>query len=346
MIIFLYGQDTYRSRQKLKEIIEQYKKIHKSGLNLICLDGENLKFEDFRDTTRQTPMFAEKKLLILSNIFANQDFKEKFFKDSKDFLELKDTILFYEENEISGEDKFFNFLKSKTETQSFQPLGGEKLKNWARQEFSKLKTEISPEAVNRLINFVGDDLWRLSNEIKKLVNYRASPQRGEGGKENEVFFDCKKEGKGEEDRSSSSPFAATREINVEDIELLVKPKIETAIFKTIDAIAQKNKKQALSLIHQHLEKGDSPLYLLSMINFQFRNLLMIKDLVERRRPYYSILKTTRLHPFVVKKSCQQASKFTLPELKKIYQKIFQADLNIKTGRTGPEMALDLFLTEI
>jgi len=73
---------------------------------------------------------------------------------------------------------------------------------------------------------------------------------------------------------------------------------------------------------------------------------MIKDLVERRRPYYSILKTTRLHPFVVKKSYQQASKFTLPELKKIYQKIFQADLNIKTGRTGPEMALDLFLTEI
>jgi DNA polymerase-3 subunit delta len=366
MILFLYGQDTYRARQKLKEIIEQYKnpasgenldsagikKIHKSGLSLIYLDGENLKFEDFRDIIQQTSMFDEKKLLILSNIFTNQDFKEKFLKNYKDFLKLKpstrakldaglvphrnevsgagDIILFYEENEISMKDIFFNFLKTKAKTQNFQSLGGEKLKSWIRQELSKLKTEIDSEAIDKLINFVGNDLWQMSNEIKKLVNYRAPRQRSEGGKENEVLFDHKK----------------GRKINVEDIELLVKPKIETAIFKTIDAIAQKNKKQTLLLIHQHLEKGDNPLYLLSMINFQFRNLLMIKDLIERHRPYYSILKMTHLHPFVVKKSCQQANKFTLQELKKIYQKIFQADLSIKTGKTTPETALDLLLTEI
>ena len=333
MILFLYGQDTYRARQKLKEIIEQYKnpasgenldsagikKIHKSGLSLIYLDGENLKFEDFRDIIQQTSMFDEKKLLILSNIFTNQNFKEKFLKNYKDFLKLKDIILFYEENEISSKDRFFNFLKTKAKTQNFQSLGGEKLKSWIRQELSKLKTEIDSGAIDKLINFVGNDLWQMSNEIKKLVNYRAPRQRSEG-----------KGGR----------------INVEDIELLVKPKIETAIFKTIDAIAQKNKKQALLLIHQHLEKGDNPLYLLSMINFQFRNLLMIKDLIERHRPYYSILKMTHLHPFVVKKSCQQANKFTLQELKKIYQKIFKADLDIKTGKITPETALDLLLTEI
>jgi DNA polymerase-3 subunit delta len=366
MILFLYGQDTYRARQKLKEIIEQYKnpasgenldsagikKIHKSGLSLIYLDGENLKFEDFRDIIQQTSMFDEKKLLILSNIFNNQDFKEKFLKNYKDFFKLKpstrakldaglvphrnevsgagDIILFYEENEISMKDIFFNFLKTKAKTQNFQSLGGEKLKSWIRQELSKLKTEIDSEAIDKLINFVGNDLWQMSNEIKKLVNYRAPRQWSEGGKENEVLFDHKKGGR----------------INVEDIELLVKPKIETAIFKTIDAIAQKNKKQALLLIHQHLEKGDNPLYLLSMINFQFRNLLMIKDLIERHKPYYSILKMTHLHPFVVKKSYQQANKFTLQELKKIYQKIFKADLDIKTGKITPETALDLLLTEI
>jgi len=335
MILFLYGQDTYRARQKLKEIIEQYKnpvsgenldsagikKIHKSGLSLIYLDDENLKFEDFRDIIQQTSIFDEKKLLILSNIFINQDFKEKFLKNYKDFLKLKDIILFYEENEISMKDRFFNFLKTKAETQNFQPLVGEKLKSWIRQELSKFKTEIDSGAIDKLINFVGNDLWQMSNEIKKLVNYKKGPV-------------------------SAKASSGKEKINVEDIELLVKPKIETAIFKTIDAIAQKNKKQALLLIHQHLEKGDNPLYLLSMINFQFRNLLMIKDLIERNRPYYSILKMTHLHPFVVKKSCQQVNKFTLQELKKIYQKIFQADLDIKTGKITPETALDLLLTEI
>ncbi|MCX6759024.1 MAG: hypothetical protein NT012_00415 [Candidatus Nealsonbacteria bacterium] len=373
MILFLYGQDTYRARQKLKEIIEQYenpasgenldfagiKKIHKSGLNLIYLDGENLKFEDFRDIIQQTSMFDEKKLLILSNIFTNQDFKEKFLKNYKDFLKLKpstrvnlgaglvpyrnevsgtgDIILFYEENEISTKDRFFDFLKTKAKTQNFQPLGGEKLKSWIRQELFKLKTEIDSEAIDKLINFVGNDLWQMSNEIKKLVNYKKGPVSAKASSGTRAAA------KGKEEDLYSSP---KEKINVKDIELLVKPKIETAIFKTIDAIAQKNKKQTLLLIHQHLEKGDNPLYLLSMINFQFRNLLMIKDLIERHRPYYSILKMTHLHPFVVKKSCQQANKFTLQELKKIYQKIFQADLSIKTGKTTPETALDLLLTEI
>lgn len=59
----------------------------------------------------------------------------------------------------------------------------------------------------------------MSNEIKKLVSY----------KNNKI-------------------------IKLEDIGLLVRSKIETDIFKTIDAIAEKNKKQALNLLHKHLEK--------------------------------------------------------------------------------------------
>ena len=95
-----------------------------------------------------------------------------------------------------------------------------------------------------------------------------------------------------------------------------------------------------------MEKGDNPLYLLSMINYQFKNLLIVKDLMGKQRPYYFIQKITRLHPFVVKKSYQQAGKFTFSELKKIYWKIFQADLDIKTGKINPETALDLLITGI
>ena len=83
-----------------------------------------------------------------------------------------------------------------------------------------------------------------------------------------------------------------------------------------------------------------------MINFQFRNLLTIKELIEKKLPYYKIINKSSLHPFIVKKSYQQAQKFTLQELKKIYQKIFETDLNIKTGRLDPQTALDLFIAEI
>lgn len=311
MIIFIYGQDTYRSRRKLNEIIEHHKKIHKSGLNLKYLNLNEKSFEDFKDEFQSISMFAEKKLIIFEEAFTNQNFKENFLKNSKKFVDSKDIVLFYETKETPRSDPLFKFLKKYTKSQEFEFLEGENLKNWAKKEIENYKVKIHLIALEKLIDYVGNDLWQMANEIRKLVSY----------KEN-------------------------KKIEVKDIELLVKPKIEPEIFKTIDAIASKNKKQALELIHKHLEKGDNPLYLLSMINFQFRNLLTIRDLIEKNKSPYALLEEAKLHPYVIKKSYSQAQKFKIDELKKIYQKIFQVDLAIKTGKVEPEVALDIFIAEI
>lgn len=146
-------------------------------------------------------------------------------------------------------------------------MDGEKLKRWAVKEFDNYKAEIEREALDEFLSFVGNNLWLMFNEAKKLINYA-------GGKK----------------------------IKLEDVRLLVRPKIEIDIFRTIDSLARKNRSEALNLIHKHLEKGDAPLYLLSMINFQFRNLLEIKYLAEKNIPYYAILKKSSLHPFVIKKA--------------------------------------------
>lgn len=311
MIIFLYGQDTYRSRHKLNEIVTKYKKTHKNGLNLKSYEGKDLKFEDFRDEVRQTPMFVKRKLIILRNVFSNLSFKENFLKDAKLFVDSEDVVLFYETEEISRTDRFFKFLKKNSKSQEFKLLEGAQLKKWAQKTFEGYRAKIEILGLEKLINYVGNDLWQFSNEIQKLVSFRKG-----------------------------------KTITTKDVGLLVKPKIETAIFDTIDAIASRNKKQAISLIHRHLEKGDHPLYLLSMINFQFRNLLTIKDLVERNTPFCLLSKETRLHPYVIKKSYFQAQKFTIDKLKKIYQKILEADLNVKKGKTEPVTALDSLIAEI
>ena len=317
MIIFLYGPDTYRSRQKLNEIVEHYKEIHKSGLDLKLLDLKEKDFQDFKNEAQIASMFSEKKLLVLKNAFENFDFKEKISAEIEKFAKSEEVILFYEE-EIK-KDKFFQTLKKFSEYQEFQLLDGERLKNWVKKEFKKYQAKIDSAVLEKLIEFVGNDLWQMANEIKKLVAYKTG--------HNQITTVTK----------------LCPEIEREDVELLVKSKIEIDIFKTIDAIAAKDKKRAIKLLKAHLEKGDSPLYLLSMINFQFRNLLIIKDLIEKNLSPYSF---TDIHPYVIKKSISLLGKFSFSELKKIYQKIFEVDLDIKTGKIEPEMALDLLITEI
>lgn len=311
MIIFLYGADTFRQKQKLNEIIESYKEKHKKGFGLIFFDCQKNDCQDLRNEIETGSIFKEKKLIVLRNVFSNKKFKDDFLENGKVFLESDDLILICEENDIDKRDGLFKFLEKKAKAQEFQSLSEEKLIAWIKNEFKKHKTEIDPYVARKLFIFAGDDVWQLENEIKKLICYSAG-----------------------------------KKITETDVVLLVRPKIENDIFKTIDSLTMGKKNEALRLIHKHLEKGDSPLYLLSMINFQFRNLLEVKDLMEKNTPYYGIIKKSGLHPFVVKKTYSQAQRFTISKLKKIYQKIFQADLSAKTGKMDPEDALDLLIASI
>jgi len=311
MIIFLYGSDTFRSKQKIKEIVEEYQKIHNTGLNFKILE-KDIDFEDFKNEVFSFSMFKEKKLIILKNIFDNKKFKENLSLVIDSIKENKNTILIiWQEGEPATSDYLFKLLKKIAKTQEFKKSEGLFLKKWIKKEAEKLGGSIDIQAVDKLIDFVGNDSWRLHNEIQKLVAFKKKMM-----------------------------------IQVKDVEFLMKPEIENNIFKTIDAIAEKNKKRAIQLVRQHLDNGESPLYLISMINFQFRNLLIVREMIERNIPYYLILKKSQLKPFLLQKTWKQSKQFSLSELKKIYSKIFKIDLEIKTGKIDPLLALDLLITRM
>ena len=283
MYLFLHGEDTYRSRQKLEEIVESYKKSNKSGLGLYFLDGESADFHNFMQELQTVSMFQEKKLIVLKNVFENPEFKNAFLAQAPKLADQPHIIIFYEESQIASNDSLFKFLAENAKVQEFEHLAGQKLRNWAKREFQKYGTDIDSLALETMAACVGSDLWRFSNEIKKI-----------------------------------SAFKKDKKVEIEDVRLLVRPKIEADIFKTIGSLASKNKKQALSSMRRHLEKGDSPLYLLAMINYQFRSLLT------RRNSYY----------------------FSPAEIKEIYGKLLETDLKIKTGQLDPQTALDLLIAEI
>ena len=184
------------------------------------------------------------------------------------------------------------------------------LKKWIVGEFKKNQCDIEVNALNLLIEYVKHDMWRLFQEIQKLSNYKKGV------------------------------------VTKEDVMLLVRPSIENYIFETIDSLASKNKKQAMVLLKNHINAGESPLYMLSMIAYQFRNFLVVKDALDRKVPYYLIAKSSGLHPFVVQKSMQLATRFSMENLQTIYRNIFEVDEAMKTGKIDPEMALEMLVAEL
>lgn len=297
----------------MKEIIERLNKESSDKLNIEYFDAKKINFQEFRDGFQTISMFSKKRLIILSNIFSNSELREDFLNFLKKKKDFKETIVFYEEEEIKKEDLLFKFFKKNVQFQEFRPLESRELKDWIIKEFDRYKVKISSEIPEVLAKFIGNDLWQLSNEIKKIATFK-----------------IKEKGK----------------VTLEDVVFLTKSKIETDIFTTIDAFSSGDKKKALTLIHRHLEKGDPPLYLLSMLKFQINNLLIVRDLVEKQMPFSYILNKSNLHPFVVRKNWRLAQKFGLEQLKKIYRKIFKLELKIKTGKIDPVLALDILIAEI
>jgi DNA polymerase-3 subunit delta len=317
MIIFLYGEDTYRMKEKLGEIVQEYNKTNKSSFNLRALDfsvSEN--FAKFKEEIFQPSMFKEKKIYILDGCFGNERTEENFLELVKGILSFPDIVIVREQDKVKKTSKLFKFLEQKAKCQEFEELTGSKLKTWANKEAKENNAIFEPRALDVLLERVGGDSWRLAGEIKKMASFSFS-------KKNDVA-----------------------KITQETVEVFVKPKIEADIFRTIDAIAQKDRKTALKMTREHLNKGDAPLYLMSMINYQFRNILAVKDMIEKGTPYPVMVKELGAHPFVLKKSVAQAQRFSLIELKRIYRKLLQLDVEIKTGRVEPEMAIETLIAEI
>jgi len=312
----IYGEDNFRAKQKIKQIKEKYVSASLGDTNLKIIEGKEVSFDQIVREIWAIPFLAKSRLLIIKNLLkeGKKDTQEK----TAEFLKKipSSTVVFFQEDGLPDKRTvLYKRLNQPGKAQEYKLLEEEQLKRWIKKEVEGRGGEIESDAVALLAEYVGPDLWRMTNEINKLIAYRLSQKP-------EI-------------------------INIEDVKLLVSPEIKSDIFKLIDAIGAKNFRAAISEYEKLLKAGENELYILSMIVYQFRNLLIVKDLIERspRIDRWQIAKKTGLHPFVVQKTLYQIKNFTLDKLKEIYGALLDFDVAIKTGKMEGKTALVLAIAK-
>lgn len=317
MIIFLYGPDTFRSRQKLAELKDKFlREVDPSGINIHVLDGSSAPIEEI-EKNLLSPSFLARKRMVVIEKFLSKNQPEVNTERIISILQkktIKDTIVIIWEEELD-EKKLKNnllcqFLLKQTYKYLFDLLGPAQAQKWIKQEIKKGGGEIHPTAAIYLSDIVGSDLWLANTEISKLLSYSNG-----------------------------------KEITLQDIKTLCHSKTEENIFLLTDALGHKNTALATKLIHDQLQAETTFAELLHRCLWQFKNLLMIKDFIDTEKDtnYYSIAKKINLHPFIVKKSVQQTKNFTTDELKGVYKKLTDIDYKIKTNQINAEVLFDLLV---
>lgn len=192
--------------------------------------------------------------------------------------------------------------------QSTVPKGAG-LENWIAKRAKANNVKIAPDAVTLLANFIGGQLRLLANELDKLATY-------------------------------VGPGAT---ITTETVRQLSAQVQEARIFDLTDALAQRNRKQALNILHDLLSDGEPPLKLISTITSQMRSLLLVKDLTQKGMRSPQIASTTGMAPFLVDKAMRQVGNFSVAQLESTYRQLLATDAALKRSKLTPEMALDLLV---
>jgi DNA polymerase-3 subunit delta len=327
MIIFIYGAESYRSRQKLNELKNKFvSEVDPSASSLIVLDGKTTTLKEISEKINTGSLFVKKRMIIIEDIFENKSDKvlgevELFLKgraESKNTDE--DNIIIFKEGDLENKNtklkkeakKLLAYLLKQKYVLESKSLSGAQLISFIKQEVEKLNRSISSAAINTLIARTNSDLWRISSELHKLA----------------------------------MAISEQEEISDKLVKENVTGVFDENIFALTDAISARNKKLALKLLEEQYLAGLSEDYILVMLLRQFKILLKIKSAVLANLSATQIASELKIHPYVVKKSLSQVNIFDLEDLRDGLNNLLAMDFANKTGQGELKADLSLFLARL
>lgn len=326
MIILLSGDDTYRSRQRLKKLRDAFrKKFDKRGVNVVTLDGETMKPEQFNEHFASGGLLASRRFVVVNNLLTRGKpaVLEAVAESVKEHGSASESIAVFWEEEDSAhapaEKKgkstkadaarlaLWNVLVKSAKKESFPLLEGAELTEWIAGRVQESGGTIEKTALTRLVAAVGSDLWWATSEIEKLIHYA-------GGKT----------------------------ITEADVDLLVAATFDDNIFALTDALGNRDTGTALRLLEEQFALGVEPLFLISRLAWHCRNLIGARALLDEGKPNpRTIASQLQIHPFVAQKCTRQAEAFTLAELTRLYGSLTDTDEALKTRRVDARVLIDL-----
>jgi len=169
MIIYLHGPDSYRRQKEFNRIIEEYRQKH-SNLSWDYFDlehsaAEQEEFLRLKEFSSQQPLFGNKKLAVLKNIF---EIDAKILKGFlKRYLNSEDFTILISENNLPPKE--LEFLSKKAFlVEEFEALKGEKWRFFIQKEAQRKKVNLTQKAIDFLAQAYFEDSWGLVNEVEKL----------------------------------------------------------------------------------------------------------------------------------------------------------------------------------
>jgi DNA polymerase-3 subunit delta len=329
VIYILSGQDDFSIAKALDEIKRGIGNEETLAMSTTSLEGQQLSLEELKNACETMPFMMGKRLVIVEGLLGRFETggrsrrssrsggKNKKQEDADAFSRYlgsgipETTVLVLTEGIISGDNPVFKEISKKATVRSFSLPREAELREWVQKRVKEEGGTITAGAVQLLARLVGSNLWVMENEITKLILYTDG-----------------------------------RRIEEEDIRALVGYNQQATVFTMIDAILESRADRAEQMLQQQFLDGVAPAFLLFMLNRQVQLIVRAKELTGRRMNNREMQGKLGITEWVLKKTLEQASRYSMPRLREVYQDLLDTDIAIKTGKYNPELALNILVAEL
>ena len=305
MIFVFYGPNTFASRRKLQQMAQTYVKKTGSDFGLQRLYGEQVSLKDLVSALEAVPFLANSRLVIIEYLSKNKQLSAKIDQILQHVPD--STVAVFYEGELDQRTNYYKTVSKLPQAVRFESLTPVQLRSWVRTEAKKHSGSIEPRALERLLEIVGDDQWRLEQEVIKLINFDS-------------------------------------QIKLDMVDEMVEATEQQTIFELVDAVVAGQAAKALKTYRSLLAQQISPIYILSMIAWQLRNLLLAK--AAGTMSSAQLAKEGGMSPYVASKVQQKQSAYSEEALKTAFLKVIATDYGIKTGEGEAEVMVENLIARL
>lgn len=209
-------------------------------------------------------------------------------------------IILWDRTSPDKRSKLFRGLKPYG--QEFPGFAADQVRQWVGAEVQRRGMRMDAQVIAMLVSAVGVDRWRLSSEL---------------------------------DRLELLGISVTMEHIIEHV---AATEVDAQIFTLLDALVAGDQQKTMRMLEDFWVSGESEFYILSMLAYQFKTVLAIRQGIDSGMQPDAVARSAQLNPYVVKKTWNIAQKISVVECLQVLSRVLATDFAIKQGKVDARTA--------
>jgi len=168
-IYFLMGEEPYYLDQISDFIEDNVLDETEKGFNLQVMYGRDVAIDDIISAAKRYPMMSEKQVLIVKEAQDLSRSIEKLVSYAENVQPTTVLVINYKYKKLDKRKKLYKAIDKVGVLFDSKKLYDNQVADWIRRVLSGKNYKIEPKAAQMLVEFLGTDLSKIANELKKLM---------------------------------------------------------------------------------------------------------------------------------------------------------------------------------